>query len=1506
MSRSVDSRVVELDFDNKKFEEGTRESIKSLDAMKKGLDFDESTRSIGELSRASSGFSLSKMGEGIQAISSRFSAMGVVGFTIIRNLTSAAINFGRKMVTRIMGPMKEGFMEYETQMNAIQTVLANTSKAGTTLEDVSAALDELNTYADLTIYNFTEMTRNIGTFTAAGVDLETSTAAIKGIANLAAVSGSNSQQASTAMYQLSQALSSGTVKLMDWNSVVNAGMGGQVFQDALMETARVSGVAIDSLIDQHGSFRETLQTGWLSSEVLLETLKKFTGDLSAEQLETMGYTEEQIAGIIKLGETANDAATKVKTFSQLKETLAEAVGSGWTKTWEIILGDFEEAKELFTRISDTLGTMIGEGADARNALLESWKGLGGRDNLIQSLFNSFDALLGIMNPIKAAFADVFPGVGDAKLAFLIGFTRALEAITEAVSSGIIDNADNIQRVFAGIFSVFKIGIEIVSNLARVISTLLGENVSVNVDASPIVTALVQIGDFLVNFAKNVDIEGTFTNTLEYLRVAIARIKEEVALMIAIVKVEFEKTKETLSAIFGDIDLTPIKDFFSGFKVQFRPFEALVKATTFIITSILKAARAVIPSMFKASTAIYEFVSGIGSMITDALANFDFAEMFSTINAGLVGGILLAIKSFIVDGSGVVGELEGVFGGISGILDGVRESFEAWQQNLRSKTLLNIAIAIGILAVALISLTLIPTKKLVDVMGILTGMFVQLIAAQAAYSKIGGMGLGAGGGLIAMAAALLIMAGVISVLAGIDLKTTTNALGTIYALQVGMVLFAKFIGKNAAGLASASLGMISVAVAMLVLSLVVKQLGAMNPEVLKQGLISVGVMLAEIALFMRFIDGKGVGKSVGLLAIAAAIGILSFVIEKIGKMDIEVLKQGLKTVGAVLTGLAIFSRASGGGADLIATAAGVVILGLALEIFVDVLQKLGSMDPTELSRGLTGMGLALLIIAAAMQALPKNMILQAVGLAIVGGAMYLIAEAVTTMGTMSWDEIARGLVVMAGALAILILALYAMSGTLLGSVALVAAAAGLLMLTPVLVTLGSMPLQEIGYALLALAGVFLVLGVAGLLLTPVVPTLLALGTAMLSIGAGVALLGQGLLSFSLGLMAIAAGGSVAAVGIAAFVTTLLGLLPVIIRLLIDTLIVFAKGIARAAPEVAKAISALFIGFLQVIIDVAPKLFEALDVLLTGLIELIAEHVPDFIAVVALVLISMLEEIALNMPAFVQAGFDILIAFLTGVRDNIAEVVTLVAEIVVEFMGAITLALPDIINSGMGLMVAFIDGVAAGVEENMESLLEAIGRLAAAIIEGLATGITAGLGQITGAILSLASSAWESVKEFFDAKSPSRKFIWLGEMLMLGFTKGIQQNKDGAVRSVEDFGKEGVGVMSDTMRLIAGLLGEDMSLRPTITPVVDLTDIRSAGSLVDELFGNTALNLTPTLATASSISRGVLMPRSIEEGRAIVHEGAQITFEQTNNSPTPLSRVEIYRQTRNQLLQVKGLV
>lgn len=408
MSDNVDEKVVQLRFDNKQFEENAQKSMSTIDKLKEKLGFKKTNDELNELNKTVQKTDLSPLGKAAEEVSVKFDALGIMAARVLMNITDMAMNTGKKLVEAFtIDPIKSGFEEYETQINAVQTILANTSSKGTTLEEVNEELDELNHYADLTIYNFTQMTRNIGTFTAAGVGLKESTSAIQGIANLAAVSGSNAQQASTAMYQLSQALAAGALKLQDWNSVVNAGMGGQVFQDALKKTAEVHGVCVDEMIKEEGSFRETLKKGWITADILTETLSKMTKSGAAEylanltgvSLDQVKATQEMVASaedgsktydelaesmaktgkiskqdaldILTMADTAEDAATKVKTFTQLMDTLKEAAQSGWTQTWEIIIGDFGEAKELFTEASDFFSDLINKSSDARNDLLEA-------------------------------------------------------------------------------------------------------------------------------------------------------------------------------------------------------------------------------------------------------------------------------------------------------------------------------------------------------------------------------------------------------------------------------------------------------------------------------------------------------------------------------------------------------------------------------------------------------------------------------------------------------------------------------------------------------------------------------------------------------------------------------------------------------------------------------------------------------------------------------------------------------------------------------------------------------------------------------------------------------------------------------------------------------------------------------------------------------------------------------------------------------------------------------
>ena len=386
MSTTIDQRVVEMRFDNRHFEKNTRETMSTLDRLKQKLNLSGAAKGLENINTSANKVNMNGLSNALTTVQSKFSAMEVVGVTALANITNSAVNAGKRIVSALtIDPVKTGLQEYETQINAIQTILANTQKEGTDVKQVNEALDELNLYADKTIYNFTEMTKNIGTFTAAGVKLDTSVKAIKGIANLAAVSGSTSLQASTAMYQLSQALAAGKVQLMDWNSVVNAGMGGQVFQDALIRTSERLKTGAKEAIKANGSFRESLtKTGWLTTEVLTETLNQLAGAYTKADLLAQGYSEEQANEITKLAQTAEDAATKVKTFTQLWDVMKEAAQSGWAQTWRLIIGDFEEAKALFTPLADFFTGIIGAVSDARNKLIEGALG--------KSFKNLFDSL----------------------------------------------------------------------------------------------------------------------------------------------------------------------------------------------------------------------------------------------------------------------------------------------------------------------------------------------------------------------------------------------------------------------------------------------------------------------------------------------------------------------------------------------------------------------------------------------------------------------------------------------------------------------------------------------------------------------------------------------------------------------------------------------------------------------------------------------------------------------------------------------------------------------------------------------------------------------------------------------------------------------------------------------------------------------------------------------------------------------------------------------------------
>lgn len=508
MAKSIENKVVSLELDDSKFSSKVEGVLKNVTRLKEGMNFKTATTGLDginpaaqnaakgmnglassvknvntTINGASSGATASTANIGAVAkqTSTNFTMLGGAASVALGNIAAKAITAGGSMLSSFaFGPILDGFREYENQLNAVQTIQANTFSKGETVATINAALDELNQYADKTIYSFSEMTKNIGMFTSAGVGLKESVSSIKGLSNVAAMSGASSAQAATAMYQLSQALSTGVVKLQDWNSIVNAGMGGEQFQESLKRTARTYGVAVDEIIEKKGSFRNSLADGWLTSEIMIETLAQYTGDLSKEQLLNAGYTEEQTEEIMKLAETANDAATKVKTFAQLMDTVAESLGSGWASLFRTFFGDFERAKTLWTGVSDVVNGGISAFFDAMQGILDRWDELGGWYEWWYALGDLWKAVSKPLVAIGKAVKDVF--TGDAGAA-LFEFSKFLH---HEIANWLIMS----DQMASDIGRIFKMVAQIIW---PVVKALLGFGVAIG----QVVVAAIKIGLILV-------------------------------------------------------------------------------------------------------------------------------------------------------------------------------------------------------------------------------------------------------------------------------------------------------------------------------------------------------------------------------------------------------------------------------------------------------------------------------------------------------------------------------------------------------------------------------------------------------------------------------------------------------------------------------------------------------------------------------------------------------------------------------------------------------------------------------------------------------------------------------------------------------------------------------------------------------------------------------------------------------------------------------------------------
>lgn len=1338
MSKTIEERIVSMKFDNKDFEKNASTSMSTLDKLKSALSFKGASKGLSEVGNSVKGFNLQPLLSAVDSVNNNFSVMGRICTGALENIGAQAIQTGEQMIKSLsIDPIKDGFDEYELKINSVQNILNSARDAdgnSVGLDVVKQKLEELNTYADKTIYSFSDMTSNISKFTNAGVDLDRAVAAIQGISNEAALSGANATQASHAMYNFAQALSSGYVQLLDWKSIQYATMDTVEFKEALLEagekagtlaknldgtytilTTNNQGKLFDGVINASQHWNESLAYQWMTADVLVDTLGRYANELDP------------------LGEKAFKAATEVKTFSQMMDTLRESVGSGWAQTWEIVFGDYYTAKDLWTGIYNFINGFISRMSDARNALLTGWASdeLGGRAAAIAGIKNTLNGILSIVKPIKEAFRDVFPPTTSEQL---VKISKSFQQLTSKFALG-DKQINNIKSTFHGLFSVLdiivhtfgtlfgyvepvaKVALHLVDELLTKLGPL-GEKLYTSRDAikgivdskitDGVQLALSKFGELADTVLPYVKVaEDAIIGFIEQLIVKLRHIDEEAVPYINEVKESVAKAVDSLKDAverFKDLDLSGFETFSEKVRERLHPVQLIFDAIGWLIT---KAKDIVVGGLPLIATGISKFMGLFGTLAVNfakSLKNVDFDKLVDLVNTG---AIILFIKKFadLVDSTSKgITDFASAFKSAGKTLDQVRVILEIYQKSLKANILIKIAAAVMILAGALIALALMDSKKLATAlaaMGLLSLMLSKMMA------NITGL---------------------------LDVK--------------------KMAGAGAAGTM-----MMELAIAISIMVNAIIKMGELDWQSLAKGLVGFGAILAGLTLFLD--KGKlykaDVAGAFAVIFVAEAIKMIADAILDLAGLNLEQIGTGLLGFAGIIAGLVLFMNTvnKSGGLDDMGIRAGLSIMMLAesIRMISDAVISMGQLDLKQLGTGLLGLGaiLAGLVIFLNTANFKEFGVMDSVGLVLIAQALRMLVEPIQTFSQMSVTEIAKGLITLGVALAEITVAMNFMQGSIGGGVAMILIAQGLNMMLVPLKTFSQMSIGEIAKGLIGIAATFAVLGAAALILAPIVPVLLGLGAALTLIGSGVALAGVGLSMLAAALPALATGLVVATGAIGSLVAELIDLFPTIAVAFVNSIVHFITGIAGELPKIITVLGKIVDAILEFIQKEAPKLMETIMVLLDEFLVKLAEHFPSILESVGSMLLALLNYIGEHISDFTQAGVNIILGFIDGLTQKIG----------------------DIVQAAWNIVIALIEGLAAafGNEDNIIRLREAI--------------------------LDLLKSMLEAVLTFFGIHSPSTVFQDIGVNLIDGLINGLGSMAEAVVNKIKEIGQQLVDAVKEKL-------------------------------------------------------------------------------------------------------------
>ena len=1437
MSKSIEERIVQMSFKNDNFQKNVSDTMSSLDKLKASLDMSGAKTKFGELATAANGVRLDGLSAQVDTLNSKFSGLQVVALGALAAIGSKAADLAVQWGKNAFGSMTEaarsGFAEYELKMGSIQTILANTQKYGTTLDDVNQQLDTLNKYADRTIYNFGDMTRNIGLFTNAGLSLETSVDMIKGFSNAAAASGANAQAASEAAYQLSQALNTGTIRLMDWRSLSQRGIGNANMQEGLIQIASAMGQFNDSTTSANAAqdnFNGSLETGWLSSEVMSGYLKVLAQD-NYENAKAMalsiGLTEEQADAMAKQAVTANEAAKKVRTLSQLMGTLSEAAGSSWSESFQILFGDFKEATDLFTMLSDEIGGYMKASGDARNAQLQLWKDMGGYKAIVDAISNAFKALHSILDPITKAFREVFPpswGATLAQISFAIrDFTAGLILSEKAsenlgkvfkmVFTGLKFVLDTVGGAFQIFFAIIGAGFRLIGSLVGLVTPLIGWLISIvppakdageatesfadkitkliNGGIGPIISWLQQLGKGFGDFLSGLNAADKLDKVGEGFR----RFKADVGAVIDLLTSgKMTDVRNAMNLGFGKglIDTLlairngaiavgeAIGNFFSNIKTSGKTAGDIIGNVWDYLKGIAKDAGPAFENMGKA--------------IEKALSGIQIEHVLAAINTGVLLAVGVGVKKMADSIRGIFDNVGDILGSFSKSLDGVTGVLSDMQKKLKADMLIRIAGAIGILAISLAILAGIDPDRLASAavgMGATLGaLFVAMkvldkISEESTSWKDTAKLVLIGVVLIQLATAVTILANAMRIMGQLSWEELLKGLIGLAAAMGALVGAAKIMSGFEKEIIKSAGAMILMAIAILALAGAVAIFGNMPLDVLIQGGIAVAVALGVLvgaAVLLNKYAPDMVLSAVGLMAMAAALNMLILPITTLGLLPFDVLLQGMIAVGLMLGGLVLAAQAMSEIAPKMAIAAvGLMAMAVAINMLMGPVLIMGALDFGTLVQGLFGLAAVITILVVAANSM-TGAIAGAGAMIVMAAAVLVLAAAVKIIGSMPIEQIIQGVLGIAAAMLI------------------IGGAAALLGLMSPALVIGAAALMVVGLAMLAMSGAVVILAIGLTMLGPAllivagglmgfakvapkiaeaVPAFLGIGAGLLAFGLGAAVAGAGILILGVGLVVLGAGlaligifGPIGTIALTSFVKALGRMgdqIPNMLAMSGTLTLLGAAVLVLGVGMLALGIGAL--GAATALMMMA-ALGPALTPLILGLLDLIPVALQKF----GEGLVALAQVVGNAIPMFVEQFTQLLLSVLNAIQVLTPVIIETLLVMLQAMLDGIVAAVPMFVDAGLQLIVGILNGIA----NNIGAVVDAGFRVVTEFMNGISRNIPSLIRSAINMIISFVDGLANGIRD--NQKRMEEAAGNLASAIIDGLTSGITNGADAVLNAI----------------------------------------------------------------------------------------------------------------------------